>query len=159
MADSLDEKDNAGVRFPPPLIYIGMLLLGFAFGGFIDERFIAYAVLTLVVGMLFILSGAIMLYRSLASFRRAENDPKPWKPANAFVATGIYTRTRNPMYLAMALIYLGFAIGLQSWGALILFLPTLWLIQHFVIGREEAYLERKFGQSYLDYRANVRRWI
>ena len=75
------------------------------------------------------------------------------------VTEGVYRWTRNPMYLGMALIYLGFALLLDSLVALILIFPLVFVIQKEVIEREERYMEAKFGDAYRDYKARVRRWI
>ena len=72
---------------------------------------------------------------------------------------GVYRFTRNPMYLAMALLYLGSALALDSVVALILLPPLLALVQVGVIAREERYLEEKFGEDYRRYRTSVRRWV
>lgn len=152
--------DNAGVKFPPPLVYVGMLLLGFLLDEAWPEfRFAADPGLALSVALMLIAAGGILLFASLKLFRQEGNNPEPWKPVDTFIAQGVYLRTRNPMYLAMAFIYLAIAIYFQSLGALFLFVPLIVMIGQFVIAREEAYLERKFGQSYLDYKTKVRRWI
>jgi protein-S-isoprenylcysteine O-methyltransferase Ste14 len=151
--------DSAGVRFPPPFIYLGLLLLGFALDELIGAPLPASLPLAFAIGMLLILSGGILLATALGAFRRAGNDPEPWKPVDKFIAEGIYTRTRNPMYLALAFIYLGVALALRSIGALVLFPVAIALVQIFVIRREEAYLERRFGRVYLDYKAEVGRWF
>lgn len=154
------QDDNAGVRFPPPLIFVGMLMIGLA----LDDHVIgaplaAFPPLAFTIGMLLIGSGGILIYSAFKCFRRAGNAPEPWQPVGKFMAEGIFSRTRNPMYLGMAFIYLGLAIGMRSYGGLILFLPTMILIHIFVVKREEAYLERRFGQSYRDYKEKVRIWI
>ncbi len=159
MTEPQYDTDNAGVRFPPPLIFLGMLLIGFALDPLIGVRFHAAPHVAFTVGMLLILSGGILIFSAAKLFRRADSNPAPWKPVNQFIADGIYTRTRNPMYLGMAFIYLGIAITLRSYGALFLFLPTMVLIYAFVVRAEEAYLERRFGQSYRDYKKNVRIWL
>jgi protein-S-isoprenylcysteine O-methyltransferase Ste14 len=81
------------------------------------------------------------------------------EPSTAIVSTGVYRFTRNPMYLAMALIYVALAMALDSGVALLLLAPLLLAIQHAVILREERYLERKFGEDYLRYKRSVRRWF
>jgi protein-S-isoprenylcysteine O-methyltransferase Ste14 len=83
----------------------------------------------------------------------------PVKPASRLVTSGIYRWTRNPMYLGMALIYAGVAILFDSLLALLLLIAVVAIIQCYVIPREEAYLERTFGNDYLAYKARVRRWI
>ncbi len=63
------------------------------------------------------------------------------------------------MYLAMALIYAGLAIGFDGPIALTLLPLVLIIIQTQVIAREERYLEAKFGDEYRRYKVEVRRWL
>ena len=154
------DSDSARVTFPPPIVFLGMLLTG----GLIDrlaeiERFWLGWPMVSVVVMVLGVPALYLLGNALLAFVRAGVNPEPWKEAKAFVANGPYRFTRNPMYLGMALAYAAVALGFGSWGALILLPITLWLITHYVIAREEAYLAGKFGQTYLDYKAKVRRWV
>ena len=80
-------------------------------------------------------------------------------PTTALVTKGLYSYSRNPIYVALTLIYLGLAIGAGSVWSVIFLVPTLALIRYGVIAREERYLERKFDGAYIDYRNRVRRWI
>ncbi len=59
----------------------------------------------------------------------------------------------------MTLLYIGISLLLNALWALLLLLPLLVMVQIGVIQREEVYLERKFGDEYLRYKAQVRRWI
>ena len=72
---------------------------------------------------------------------------------------GPFRYTRNPGYLAMAMIYLGIAVLRNSLWAILLLPLVVYVIQREVIGREERYLERTFGEEYLDYKGKVRRWV
>jgi protein-S-isoprenylcysteine O-methyltransferase Ste14 len=161
------DQDSPRVRFPPPLIYLGALLLGIAADRFIAGRsglarlhglgladdvriWIAVAVLAtgLVIGLL-----------AAGLFRRAGTDVKPWRSSTALVTDGPYRWTRNPMYLGMTFVYLGLAIAADSLTALVLLIPVLIIIQTQVIAREERYLESKFGDEFRAYTARVRRWL
>ena len=82
----------------------------------------------------------------------------PTKPATTVVAHGPFRFTRNPMYVSMAAIYLGGVVMLNSLWPLALFPITIWVVRAQIIAREEAYLERKFGAAYLDYKKKVGRW-
>jgi protein-S-isoprenylcysteine O-methyltransferase Ste14 len=75
------------------------------------------------------------------------------------VTTGIHGWTRNPIYLGMFLVYGGIGIVVPSPSILILTLPLAIAIRYGVVAREEAYLERRFGDAYRDYKARVRRWV
>jgi hypothetical protein len=69
-------------------------------------------------------------------------------PTTALVVDGIYGRTRNPLYLGLTLVYLGFGVAAGSRWAIGLVVPLLWVINVGVVKREERYLERKFGDGY-----------
>ncbi len=75
------------------------------------------------------------------------------------VSTGPFAFSRNPMYVAWTLIYIGIALVVNTAWPLI-FLPVVLIGTHYIgIIREERYLERKFGQEYQRYRAKVRRYL
>lgn len=153
-------SDGAGVHFPPPLIYVAGLALGIAAG-----RLLHLPNLSLEPDIRYLLAGSFGLIGFLVSFAgvglflRRRTAIIPFKPATYLVTSGIYRWTRNPMYLGLALIYAGLAILLNSLAALVLLPLVLATIQRQVIAREEAYLERAFGNEYVTYKNNVRPWI
>jgi protein-S-isoprenylcysteine O-methyltransferase Ste14 len=81
------------------------------------------------------------------------------KAAASLQTKGVYQVSRNPMYLGLALLYLGFTCYFGNWWNVILFPLLLLIVQEFVIKREERYLKRRFGQQYDDYQQIVRRWL
>ena len=80
-------------------------------------------------------------------------------PTTAIVEAGPYRFTRNPIYLGMFLGLVGLAIGFDSLWLLATLVPFALVIRYGVVAREEAYLERKFGDAYRHYRTRVRRWL
>ena len=92
-------------------------------------------------------------------FLAAGTNIPPNLPTTALVVDGIYGRTRNPLYLGATLVYLGLSVAAGSPWAIVLVVPLLWVINVGVIGREERYLERKFGDAYRAYKGRVRRWV
>ena len=104
-------------------------------------------------------AGLLLVGSALRLFRDAGTRPEPWKPASSLTTRGIYRRTRNPMYLGMALVHAGIAVAIGSLAALFLLLPAVIIVDRLVIRREEAYLSRRFGQPYIDYKERVRRWL
>jgi len=92
-------------------------------------------------------------------FKRTGQDPKPWQPTPEIISTGIYRYTRNPMYVALALIQIAIGLGLANGWIIVLVLPVLIIVDITAIRPEEAYLERKFGAAYTDYKKSVRRWL
>ena len=73
--------------------------------------------------------------------------------------TGPYALTRNPIYVGFVLAYFGLSIMLTDLWVLLLLIPVLVILQRGVVEREEAYLERQFGEAYHRYKARVPRWI
>jgi hypothetical protein len=95
----------------------------------------------------------------IRNFSRAATPVPTNEPTRALVTTGIHGWSRNPIYLGMFLVYGGIGIVVRSPWILILALPLAILIRYGVVAREEAYLERRFGDAYLDYKRRVRRWL
>ncbi|MBY0520480.1 MAG: isoprenylcysteine carboxylmethyltransferase family protein [Sphingomonas sp.] len=151
------ESDRgAGVMFPPPFVYLGLLLLGP-----VVDRLVPLAPLTIAGGFSAVLlfPGFILIGIAIGLFRRRGENPNPATATGGIIDTGIYRFTRNPMYLGMSIAYLGFAILLHSIGALVLWPLAVIIIRTQVIAREERYLEAKFGADYLQYKTRVRRWL
>ena len=159
MADH--RRDIAGVIAPPPLVFGGFLVAGLVLnavwalpvaGG------LARSVRDAIGAALALLGIAIGLAGFFA-FRRAGTDVRPERPTTALVMTGPYRVSRNPLYISQTLVYLGVAVAADSGWALALLVPTLAVVRFGVIAREEAYLERKFGDPYRIYKSRVRRWL
>lgn len=158
---SSEAPDHAGVRVPPPVLFLGALLLGIGLEWLWPLSWLDGAPGSLRYGLGggLALAGAALMAAALRLFRKAGTAIPPWEPTTALVTAGIYRRSRNPVYLAMVLLYVGLAlIAAASWPLLLL-VPVLVTLQIAVIRREEAYLERRFGEVYRHYRARVRRWL
>lgn len=150
--------DHADVAVVPPALVAGSVLLGFAL-----QKVAPKAVLPKRVrrglGLALTVSALAVAFSALRALREAHTPFDVREPTTAVVTTGIYAYTRNPLYLAMMMLYLGIGSLRNSRWHWLLALPTAVALQVAVIAREEAYLERKFGAEYLDYKARVRRWI
>lgn len=137
----------------PPIWLIGALIVTW-----ISPWTFPWGGLTAAGAILFLAAGAIML-AALYEFRRAKTSFVPRRDASALITTGIFRFTRNPIYLADALILLALSL---IWGkvlGLLLVIPFLWVIrQRFVLG-EEARLRAKFGEAYEVYENRTRRWM
>ena len=152
---------SADVRIPPPLLYIVPLALT----PWLESRWPlplfpeAWHTAANVIGVSLAVIGIFCMASALIRFRKAGTSPIPIKPAAALVITGPYRRTRNPMYLGWTILYLGGILLTRSWWAVI-FLPlVLWVMNAYVIAREERYLTAAFGDEYRAYQGKVRRWI
>lgn len=109
-------------------------------------------------GALIALGGALLVW-SMKSFRNAGTAVPIGRPTTVIVSSGPYRYSRNPIYIGLTAIYLGIGIAADSQWVLALTVPMLAIVRFGVIAREEAYLEKKFGQTYLAYKDRVRRWV
>ena len=107
------------------------------------------------------LVGVVTCLAGVVSFRRARTTVNPMKPdsTSSLVISGIYKYTRNPMYLGFALILLGWAALLSNLTALTLVPAFVVYIDRFQIRPEEHVLASLFPHEYPAYQARVRRWI
>lgn len=155
-------EDSAGVIAPPPLIYLGFLALGVGIGRLWPLAIFGSAVARearLGGAAALVIAGIVITIAGLRQFGKAGTDVRPDRATTALVTGGIYRWSRNPLYIAQALVYAGIALAFDSLWALVLLVPTLIVIRYGVIAREEAYLERKFGADYRRFKAEVRRWL
>lgn len=159
MSDSLTSPTKtSGIQFPPPFLYVACFLLGLLL-----EK-IAPAVSlprgpALATAAVLLIPGFGLLFWSLLLFLKARTSPLPMLPTTAIVKSGPYRWTRNPMYLAMLLIYTGVALWFDVFWALPLVPLVIFLVGRLVIRKEERYLEAKFGEEYRRYKAEVGRWL
>lgn len=108
-----------------------------------------------------LVAGVCVAMLGVASFRRARTTVNPLKPekSSALVMSGIYRYTRNPMYLGLLLVLLGWASFLANALAFV-FLPVFILyMNRFQIEPEERVLVSRFGQEFTAYLSKVRRWL
>jgi protein-S-isoprenylcysteine O-methyltransferase Ste14 len=154
---SNDERDNPGIKVPPPLIYLLPLLLGLILDRKAHLPFLPSGVVR-IVGWPLIGCGALIGGWWRKTMRDADAPVRTDRPVPRLTTAGPFGYSRNPAYLSLAMIYAGIAALRNALWA-ILFLPlVVYVIQREVIGREERYLERTFAEEYLAYKARVRRW-
>jgi protein-S-isoprenylcysteine O-methyltransferase Ste14 len=160
MATKSGKPDGAAVRLPPPLVPVIALAVGIAVQALVwPFRLPFQGIVRYGMGAVLIALGCALMGLALRLFRSSGQDPAPWASTPEVIATGIYQRTRNPMYLGMGLLQAGIGVVLAN-GWVLAFVPLTWLAIYFIAVRhEEAYLERKFGSVYSDYKKSVRRWL
>lgn len=155
---AVGETETAGVLAPPPLILLAALLIGFGLDVLWPRPF-APDWARFGAGPLLILGAFLLALLAKRRFDRAGTAVKPWVPSSVIVTDGPFAYSRNPMYLAMAVLLVGAALLGNSLWLLAVTVGFVGILQQGVILREEAYLERRFGAVYKDYKARVRRWI
>jgi protein-S-isoprenylcysteine O-methyltransferase Ste14 len=106
-------------------------------------------------------AGALVTISGVLSFRRAKTTVNPLHPENAtaLVTSGVYRWTRNPMYLGLLLMLLGWSAWLSNAAALALVGGFVIFLDRFQIRPEERALESRFGREFGAYKARVRRWL
>jgi protein-S-isoprenylcysteine O-methyltransferase Ste14 len=114
-----------------------------------------------IVAFAFALIGGGTAVAGVSAFRRHHTTVNPMKPEEtaSIVTAGIYRFTRNPMYLGFAFVLVGWAMYLENLAALLLVPAFVAYMTRFQIKPEERALLAKFGPSFADYMAMVRRWI
>lgn len=156
----MDISKGPGVYIPPPLFYvlifIGAVLLQKNIP--INDS-ILHSLMAKAIAMLLFIAALFFLLRSLRQFFITKNTVILFKPASSLQTTGIYAITRNPMYVGLAIVYLGVTVFIGNWWNIILFPILIFIVQQYIIKREESYLAIEFGQEYEVYKKNVRRWL
>lgn len=151
----------AGSFTRPPVLYLACLLLGLTLESEFPLPFIfpETALIRWTVGGGMILIGVTIMATGIRNFSRAATPVPSNQPVRALVTTGIHGWSRNPIYVGMLLLYVGIGIAARGPWVLILAFPLVTILRYGVVAREEAYLERRFGDVYRDYKARVRRWL
>ncbi len=152
-------RDGAAVRFPPPFVYLIALIAGTLLQFVSPLRLPLAWGARIGVGALAAGLGVALVASAIGLFRRTGQDPKPWASTPEIISTGIYRYTRNPMYVGLATIQLGLGIGFANGWIVALVPVVLAVVYQIAVRHEEAYLTRKFGATYEQYKASVRRWM
>jgi protein-S-isoprenylcysteine O-methyltransferase Ste14 len=152
------DRDNPGVPAPPPLIYGAALVTGLVLNAVLPSPRIPPEVVR-PVGIVLLATGGLLAGSFINAFRRAHTSVDVRKPATNLVTQGPYRFTRNPGYLGLSLTYAGIAALVPAPWAFLTLIPALVVVDRMVIGREERYLERRFGEEYVQYKARTRRWL
>ena len=151
--------DNAGVRFPPPMLYVAFLALGIVANIWYPIHLFPSALARALGGAILVGGVALGPIWGIRTLHVAGTTVRPDKSTTKLVSSGPFRFSRNPLYLSLTLIYAGIALIANSIWALVLLIPINFIMSRFVIRREEEYLARTFGGEYERYKMNVRRWI
>ena len=114
----------------------------------------------LIPGIVLMIIGAALCLICVGVFIiKGKGTPAVFDPPVEFVAIGPYKYVRNPMYIGAFTLLIGFGLFHHSIAILILCVVLFFLFHLFVVFVEEPQLERKFGEGYLEYKKNVKRWV
>jgi protein-S-isoprenylcysteine O-methyltransferase Ste14 len=152
--------DSPGVVIPPPLFYVAVFLFSLLLQKLIPiNPAVLRSTAFEIAGIAIVAISLIFTVPALLQFLKTKNTIITVKPANSLQTSGIYTVTRNPMYFALLLLYIGLTLLTGNWWTLILVPLLVLIVTQRIIKPEERYLLRAFGEPYVSYKAKVRRWI
>ena len=156
--ESDNDSKGPGVRIPPPIIAFSVIGLAYGLEQLLPLP-ITESSQILYFGILVLSISIIIIAIAAFSFYRAKTHIEPWKPTTSIISQGIFSLSRNPIYLAFCLSCPGFGLIFNSWWLVLSCIPLMGLLYFLVIRLEEAYLSHKFGEEYLQYMRRVRRWL
>jgi protein-S-isoprenylcysteine O-methyltransferase Ste14 len=148
------------LKVPPPLVALLIGVAMWALSRLTHSRTVSVFPITMTAVVIALVGGGITLSGAI-TFRRAKTTVDPFKPesASSLVTFGVYRMTRNPMYVGLLMVLIGWAIFLVNvWSALgpLVFVAY---ITRFQIQPEERALASLFGEAYASYKSRVRRWL
>ncbi len=154
------EHDSPGVNIMPPTVFYACLILGGVLEFLFPHDFpMLSKPVRLVLGLGLGGAGFVFMVMAHEKFKSIGTNVPTNLPATTFVFQGAYRFSRNPMYVGGSAFFLGIGLMVGSLWVFAAYLPLglyLWL---YVIPREEAYMERGFGDEYRTYCRRVRRWL
>ena len=157
---TVPNKDGAQVRFPPPLVFLGAIVLGVI----VQRKAMALSLsfapgFRVTAGVLILVCAVSLVASARILFKHTGQNPIPWKPTPELIFQGPYRFTRNPMYVGVTLFVIGLGLTLNNLWISLFAAPAL-LVVHFIAALpEERYLASKFGESYRSFAAQVRRYL
>ncbi len=152
-------SDHANVVVPPPVLWVLLVAAGIGLDFLVPLPFMPAGFPAAWVGSGVWLAGFALAALAIWQFRRAGTEVQTHTPTAVVVDTGVFASSRNPIYLGAHIGTVGVAIAFDSLWILSTLVPFYLVIRYGVVAREEAYLERKFGDAYLAYKARVGRWF
>jgi protein-S-isoprenylcysteine O-methyltransferase Ste14 len=151
-------SDSLHVIAPPPLIFIFGFVAGMFIEWFVPLHFFRNSVFYDVGLFIAIMSGLLALWGIWVMYMAGTNI-NPARPVIYLVTVGPFRFSRNPLYLSLTLLSIGLSMILDFAWIIIILILVLYIMNRFVIEREENYLESKIGEQYIEYKKKVRRWI
>ena len=145
-------------RIPPPIVTLTFILLSFWLANYLPKLAFNYQGLS---SLLMILIGLTIIVIGVKTFNNSDTTINPLNPSEAshLVTEGVFSYTRNPMYLGMVIILLGVSIYNGVYIGIIILPCFIFYITEFQIKPEEEAMEEIFPGDYTDYLKRVRRWL
>ena len=143
----------------PPVWLLGFAVLAWGQARIIPMGLSLDGAVTDLLSGLLIAGGIVIAIMAVIEFRRHKTTVIPHEMPTAMVQTGIYRRSRNPIYLGDVLILTGLILRFDAVAALVLVPIFVWLLERRFIIPEEDRLRRSFRADFARYERQTRRWI
>ena len=153
-----EHKDHANVRIAPPVLALLHIIAAYLLAWFLPLPFIVPSIVK-YIGFALVVIGFLLGLGAVLAFRRARTTLDPYHPVSTIVTSGVYGFSRNPIYLSFLLMVIGIPLNSGTYWGIILAVIFILLCNRLVVEHEEAYLGKKFGTTYSDYKSRVRRWL
>ena len=143
----------------PPILFLACLLAGWGLGKVHPLALGLPGTPRMALGVMLLLLAAIHGGWGLLTFKRMGTTLEPNGEATTLLTSGPFRWSRNPLYLSLAILLVGFGVKLDSVWMLVLAAVLVLLLDRLVIAREEVRLRAQFGEEYVVYARRVRRWL
>ena len=148
------------LKVPPVLQVLIIAFVMYGLSGLLPNlQVMVFGTNWLAIGL--VLVGMALAIMGVLAFKKAQTTVNPHTPEKSasLVTNGIYHYTRNPMYLGMLLVLLGWAFYLSNFAALLVLPVFIIYMSRFQIQPEERFMKQKFSDEYQIYMTKVRRWL
>ena len=151
-------SEGPNINGNPLRIAVGLLVTSYLIGEFIIPKYPLIYVFKLI-GILGLIASTFIFISGFNIFKSYDENPLPTSTTNRIIKTGIFSYTRNPIYLAIVMFFLSMFLVFEN---VMYFLSSVGLaiwLHNYVIQSEESFLQNKFSDEYDQYMKAVKRWI
>ena len=151
--------DKTDFLIPPFVLFYFYLVFANAFNlPTVSKQEFFHSEIIAWIGVLFCFAGLLLLLGSLVSFGQSFRVGIDTEHPDKLITTGVFAFSRNPIYVAFAMILIGQFLIFPNWILLVYVAAGIWLFHRQVL-REEEYLKKHYGKEYLEYSHRVRRYL
>ena len=151
-------SEGPKIKGNPLKISVYLLVVSFILGGFVFPRYhLLYAIN--LIGIIGLLVSMIFFFLGFNIFKSQRENPRPKSPSNKLIKTGIFSYTRNPIYLSFILLHFSMFLVFENVMYFLTALGLSYWIHNYVIKFEEDYLLKTFSDEYKSYMSSVSRWL
>ena len=161
MNDSNTSLDRPNTIPWPPIIVVCTIAIGIILDGIYDlgSPFGVIGELLFGLGIMVIVIAILIDISAMRTMRTAKTTIMPHRGSDHLVTKGVFSFSRNPIYLANAMLIFGLGLVFANYWLCLLMPLAAFATQKLAIEREEKHLETRFGGSFRSYKKKVNRWI